>query len=138
MNFRSLIFACVLFISISVFSQEIEEDSLKYKISSSLTNIYKETLLRPGRVTVDSITVNTRRKTIEFHTNLALSYLPMRESTVRLVYDSVRYHLPHKQKKYLLSVFSDGEEISHLIPNFHRNKQPDKNRIISHKVKTPL
>lgn len=94
--------------------------------------------MRPGKVNVDSIWVNDRKKIIEFHTNLTLSYLPMREHTVRLVYDSVRYYLPIEQRRYLISVFSDGKEISHLIPNFYRDKQIDKNRIISHKVKTPL
>ena len=137
-NTRALITTCILFMSIALFSQDIQVDSLKHSLGNSLTNIYRETMLRPGRVTVDSIEVNDRRKSIEFHTNLTLSYLPMRETTVRLVYDSVRYHLPTEHKKYLIRVLSDGEEISHLVPNFHRDKHLDKNRIISHKVKTPL
>lgn len=111
---------------------------MKLKLNRSLTNIYKETLLRPGRVTVDSIARNEREKSIEFHTNLSLSYLPMRENTVLHIYDSVRYHLPPAQKKYRVGVFSDGQEISHLVPNFYREKQIDKSRLIAHKVKTPL
>jgi hypothetical protein len=62
----------------------------------------------------------------------------MRENTVLHIYDSVRYHLPPAQKKYHISVFSDGQEISHLIPNFFRSKQKDKNRMIAHRVKKPL
>ncbi len=120
------------------FSQQINTDSLKKNLSSSLSNIYRETLLRPGRVTVDSIAINERKKSIEFHTNLSLSYLPMREQTVQLIYDSVRYHLPATQKKYRIGVFSDQQEISTLVPNFYRQSAKDKNRMISHKVKTPL
>lgn len=120
------------------FSQNAIQDELKPKINSSLTNIYRETLLRPGKVTVDSIALNNKKKSIEFHTNLSLSYLPMRENTVRLIYDSVRFHLPEAQKKYRITVFSDGQEIGTLVPNFYRQSPKDKSRIIAHKVKTPL
>src|SRR5690554_102098 len=99
-NIRSILTACFLSISFALFSQNIAEDSLKYNLSNSLTNIYRETLMRPGKVYVDSIWVNDRKKSIEFHTNLTLSYIPMREHTVGLVYDSVRYYLPVEQKKY--------------------------------------
>lgn len=119
-------------------SQNIITDSLKQDLNSSLTNIYKKVLLRPRKVTVDSIAVNNRKKSIEFHTNLSLSYLPMRESTVRQIYDSVRYCLPAAQKKYRISVFSDEQEISNLVPNFYRQSAKDKNRMIAHKVKIPL
>ncbi|MDD2314912.1 MAG: xanthan lyase [Proteiniphilum sp.] len=135
---KSVFIACLLAITSASASQNLQTDSLKYNLGRSLTNIYRETLMRPGRVTVDSIAVNDRKKRIAFHTNLSLSYLPMREHTVQLIYDSVRFHLPAKQKKYQLSVISDDQEISNLVPNFYRNKQRDKNRVIAHKIKTPL
>ncbi len=78
------------------------------------------------------------KKSIELHTNLSLSYLPMRENTVRQIYDSIRYHLPLAQKKYRISVFSDKQEIRTLVPNFYRQSKKDKNRMISHKVKPSL
>ena len=131
----AILFAVIFYPS---FSQQNNTDSLKKNLSSSLSNIYRETLLRPGRVTVDSIAINERKKSIEFHTNLSLSYLPMREQTVQLIYDSVRYHLPATQKKYRIGVFSDQQEISTLVPNFYRQSAKDKDRMISHKVKTPL
>ncbi|MDO5522687.1 MAG: xanthan lyase, partial [Bacteroidia bacterium] len=134
------IFFAIFFVLITClsFSQEITQDSLKKNLNSSLTHIYKETLLRPGRVTVDSIAWDNRKKSVEFHTNLSLSYLPMRENTLQLIYDSVRYYLPPAQKKYRIGVFSDGQEISTLVPNYHRKTAKDKNRMISHNVKTPL
>lgn len=105
---RSVFIVCILALSYSAFSQNPAGDSLRQKWSSSLTNIYKEVMLRPGRVTVDSIALNERKQSVELHTNLSLSYLPMRENTVLHIYDSVRYHLPSAQKKYSISVFSDG------------------------------
>ncbi len=135
---KSICILIGLILSFPLFPQDIQEDSLKFRLNGSLTNIYRETLLRPGKVTVDSIALNERKKSIELHTNLALSYLPMRESTVSLIYDSVRYFLPPAQKKYRIGVFSDRQEISQLVPNFFRDKQLDKNRIIRNKVKNPL
>lgn len=135
---KSFFILLLLAVYYSAFSQDTVENSLKQKLNKSLTNIYRETLLRPGKVTVDSIAINERGKNIELHTNLSLSYLPMRENTVFQIYDSVRYHLPSIQKKYTISIFSDGQEISHLVPNYFRDKQKDKNRMIAHKVKKPL
>ncbi len=96
---KSFFIACLLAIAFATFSQDLQPDSLKHKLGRSLTNIYRETMMRLGRVTVDSIAVNDRKKRIAFYTNLSLSYLPMRDHTVQLIYDSVRYHLPAKQKK---------------------------------------
>ena len=128
----------LFFLFFSSFSQEIKQDDFKENLSASLSNIYRQTLLRPAKVTIDSIALNDRKKSIELYTNLSLSYLPLREHTVRLIYDSVRYHLPAAQKKYRIAIFSDKQEISNLVPNFYRQSAKDKNRMAAHKVKKPL
>lgn len=138
---KKVINVSILFILISFVSygQEINKEDYIQKINKSLSNIYQETLLRPGKVTVDSIAIINRKKVIELHTNLALSYLPMREQTVQLIYDSVRIYLPTKYKKYELKLFTDKQDIRQLVPNIYRNRiEKDKNRIYSNKVKTPL
>ena len=109
MRQKTLLIISAILISYFSFSQEVDNNNIKKYLNSSLSNIYKETLLRPGRVSVDSIVVNDRKKSIEFHTNLSLSYLPMRENTVRQIYDTVRYYLPVAQKKYRIGVFSDKQ-----------------------------
>ena len=114
-----------------------DTSALRQNLGKALTSIYR-TELGSGKVTVDSIDRNDKKKTIEFHTNLSLSYLPMSENMVLTIYDSVRHHLPNNIKKYRLAVFSDKQEISALIPNHRRIKQKDKSRIIAHKVKSPL
>lgn len=134
---RFIVIPFAFILSISLSAQALQEESLKQRINQSLTNIYSETMLRPGKVTVDSIALNERKKNVQFYTNLSLSYLPMRESTVMHIYDSIRYHLPPAQKKYLISVFSDGQEISYLIPNYFRSTQKDKSRMIAHRIKKP-
>ncbi len=140
MNQRKIFFliVCILALPFSSFSQHNTKDSLNEKFGKSLTNIYRETMLRPGRVTIDSIALNKRKKSIELHTSPTLSYLPMRDSTVYRIYDSIRFYLPREQQKFRISIFTDGQEISHLVPNYFRSKQKDKNRMIAHQVKIPL
>lgn len=139
MHMRRYIFiACMFALTYASFPQDQVQDPLKNSLARSLTNIYQETLLRPGIVNIDSIFINDKKKSIEIYTNLSLSFLPMRELTIKQVYDSVRYHIPFNQKKYRISVYSDEMEISELIPNFHRSKQLDKKRIISQKATKPL
>ncbi|MFA7141000.1 MAG: fibronectin type III domain-containing protein, partial [Proteiniphilum sp.] len=127
-----------LMLSFQLSSQTRRNDSLAQMAGKSLTNIYRETMLRPGRVTIDSIALNKRKKSIELHTSPTLSYLPMRDSTVYRIYDSIRFYLPQEQQKFRISVFTDGQEISHLVPNYYRSNQKDKNRLIAHKGKVPL
>jgi hypothetical protein len=135
---RYIFIACMFAMTYASFPQDQVQDPLKNSLARSLTNIYQETLLRPGIVNIDSIFINDKKKSIEIYTNLSLSFLPMRELTIKQVYDSVRYHIPFNQKKYRISVYSDEMEISELIPNFHRSKQLDKKRIISQKATKPL
>ena len=128
-----------ILITFVTFGQELNNEDYKEKINTSLSNIYQKTLLRPGKVTVDSIAIINRKKVIELHTNLALSYLPMREQTLQLIYDSVRFYLPTKYNKHEIKVFSDKQDIRQLVPNIYRDKtEKDKDRIFSNKVKTPL
>src|SRR5690554_2323721 len=106
-----LLISFLFLLSLPLSAYELQDDSLKQNLSRSFTNIYRETLLRPGKVTVDSIALDERKRSIEFHTNLSLSYLPMREKTVQLIYDSTRFHLPPDYKKFRIAVFSDRQEI---------------------------
>lgn len=128
----------LLLISYLSYGQQLPDEYLRKTLGSSLSEIYKEVMLRSGSITVDSISLNAKKKSFDCYAGVSLAYIPMREETVRRIYDSVRYYLPEKERKYRISVFSDGEEISDLIPNFFRDKQKAKDRMIAHKVKTPL
>lgn len=130
----------ILFIIIPQLSicQNVNSVDLKNNLSSALTNIYKDVMKRKGRVNIDSIKVNDKKKIIEIYTNLTLSYIPMRLETVETINDSIKYHLPSSLEKYKLLTVTDGKVINDLVPNFYRKSNLDKDRIISHKVKTPL
>lgn len=129
----------ILLLSTFVLAQLPAQEShdMKEGIAKALTAIYK-TKLGTGKVVIDSIAQNDRKKHIEYYTNLSLSYMPMNESIVLQIYDSVRHHMSTKIKKYRISIISDTQEISALIPNHYRTKAKDKSRISAHKVKHPL
>ena len=112
---------------------------LKEQLSKPLATVYLQSMKQSAKIKIDSIGVNDQEKTIEIYAGLPLSYMPMREDIVNSIYDSIRYYLPQQQKKYTLSVFTDQQEITNLIPNYHRQTIiKDKSRIQTHKVVTPL
>lgn len=112
---------------------------LKDQLSQPLSNIYSESKVQPTKLKVDSIAINHQEQTIEIYAGLPLSYIPMREEIVNTIYDSIRHYLPQQQNEYALSVFTDQQEITNLIPNYYRHTiEKDKDRIIAHKVAAPL
>lgn len=112
---------------------------LKDQLTQHLSNIYLESNVQPTKIKVDSIAINHQEKTVEIYAGLPLSYIPMREETVNSIYDSIRNYLPQQQNEYAISVFTDQQEITNLIPNFYRHTlDKDKERVIAHKVSAPL
>ena len=138
MKKTTLIAIFIFLSSISIFGQQAINPSSQEKINAFLTNVYYETLHSKATIKIDCTAVNDRKKTVELYVNPALSYLPMRENTVRHIYDSVRQYLPEQMKKYRLGIYSEKQEISSLIPNFYRSDHKDKSRLFAPKVRTPL
>ena len=135
---RKQVFILFFLIALSAIGQDITSQ-LKEQLSQPLASIYLQSMKRSARIKIDSIDINDRENTIEIYAGLPLSYMPMREKTVNNVYDSIRHYLPQHQKKYALSVFTDQQEITNLIPNYHRQDiEKDNNRVIAHKVSAPL
>ena len=127
-----------IIIAFSVSGQNSISD-LKDKLSPPLSAIYLQNMKQTIKIGLDSVNINYGEKRIDVYTKLALSYMPMRENTVKTIYDSIRYYLPHQQKNYTLSVYTDQQEISDLIPNSHRlDNKKDLLRSQSHKVIAPL
>ncbi len=135
---RKQVFILFFLIALCAIGQDITSQ-LKEQLSQPLASIYLQSMKRSARIKIDSIDINDRKNTIEIYAGLPLSYMPMREKTVNNVYDSIRHYLPQHQKKYALSVFTDQQEITNLIPNYHRQDiEKDNNRVIAHKVSAPL
>lgn len=113
---------------------QIEVDSTLYK---QLTNIYQQSV-SDGKVRIDSFFVDTKKKTVDLYADLILSYMPMTEEKVGRIEMCVRDYLPESYKKYEINVFSDGQNIRDLVPNFYRTTYKiDKTRIFTNREKDP-
>ena len=135
---RKQILSLFFLIVLSAMGQDIVPQ-LKEQLPQPLASIYLQSMKQSARIKIDSIAINDWGETVEIYAGLPLSYMPMREETVSIIYDSIRNYLPLQQKEYALSVYTDQQEITNLIPNYHRETiEKDKNRVQSHIVSAPL
>lgn len=135
---RKHIIILLLLFTVSAVGQD-SNNRFKESLSNSFTAIYLQNMRQKATIKIDSISINDLEETVEIYAGTPFSYIPFREETVSNVYDSLRYHLPFKQQKYALKVFTDQQEITNLIPNYHRQIfGKDLTRNQTHKVSVPL
>ena len=82
---------------------------------------------------VESIVLDGKKCTIEV--NEHLSNIPMNDSIVADIYDSLRFQLPDEYKKYDITIVSRKQPIDAFIPNYLRKKNDiDKSRFLPYKT----
>ncbi len=82
---------------------------------------------------IESIVIDGKECTIEV--NEHLSNIPMNESIVADIYDSLRVQLPEEYKKYDITIVSRKHPIDAFIPNYLRKKNDiDKSRYLPYKT----
>ncbi len=82
---------------------------------------------------VESITIDGKKCTVEV--NEHLSNIPMNDSIVADIYDSMRVQLPDTYQKYHLSIVSRKHPIEAFVPNYLRKKSDvDKSRYLPYKT----
>ena len=90
---------------------------------NNVLNIYK----------IESIVIDGKKCTVEVSEHL--SNIPMNDSIVADIYDSLRVQLPEEYKKYDITIVSRKHPIDAFIPNYLRNKSDiDKSRILPFKT----
>lgn len=89
-------------------------------------------------VKVESIRLRNRGKSevVEVHTSVELAYYPMRPDNLKGLYDAVRKVLPAKYRGATILIYSDGDLIDNLIPQYYR-KGSDQRSFTNHS-ETPL
>lgn len=75
----------------------------------------------PVRVAIDTILVHKKNRAVDIHINKYLSYIPMRDSTVSLLYQQLRSSLGRMHRKDSLTLKTLDLPIQELIPNYYRN-----------------
>ena len=82
---------------------------------------------------VESIVIDGKKCTVEISEHL--SNIPMNESIVADIYDSLRAQLPPSYSQYKLSIVSRKHPIEAFIPNYLRKKgDVDKSRFLPYKT----
>lgn len=82
---------------------------------------------------VESIVIDGKKCTVEI--NEHLSNIPMNDSIVADIYDSLRVQLPNNYQKYNISIVSRKHPIEAFIPNYLRKKGDiDKSRFLPYKT----
>ncbi len=75
------------------------------------------------RTAIENIVVNRKTKTIEVYFNKYFSFAPLRKVQVVQLNQQFREELGWRYRKYQVTLFSLGEPIDALIPNFYRDPQ---------------
>ena len=86
-----------------------------------------------NRYKVESMVIDGKKCTVEI--NEHLSNIPMNDSIVADIYDSLRAQLPPSYSQYKLSIVSRKHPIEAFIPNYLRKKgDVDKSRFLPYKT----
>lgn len=86
-----------------------------------------------NRYKVESMVIDGKKCTVEI--NEHLSNIPMNDSIVADIYDSLRAQLPNNYQKYNISIVSRKHPIEEFIPNYLRKKSDvDKSRFLPYKT----
>ncbi|OQY04476.1 MAG: hypothetical protein B6I20_02990 [Bacteroidetes bacterium 4572_117] len=87
-----------------------------------------------GKIRIDSVSVLDSSKQIEVYFSNALSYMPVRESSIKKINKSLQLLLEKKFKAYDIVIFSGGYEYKQLIPNSYRSTSKiDTSRVFNKK-----
>ena len=71
-----------------------------------------------AKVNSTKIKGSGKRGTIEIYTSVELAYYPMRPGSVERIYNDVRKAMPEKYRNYTIKIYSSGELIENLIPQY--------------------
>lgn len=126
---------CVIFIILcvlgfSALAKPTKVRKLPLKNFSYHTTVINNVL---NEYKVESIVIDGKKCTVEISEHL--SNIPMNESIVADIYDSLRAQLPPSYSQYKLSIVSRKHPIEAFIPNYLRKKgDVDKSRFLPYKT----
>lgn len=108
-----------------------QEQTVKL-LEDSLTLLSKK-YASVGNIKIKKIVPNDRDRKLTLSTNDAISYLPLRPDNVDEIYDMVKRIIKYDYPNYSVQIFSDGREISELIPGYYRKsgKSPYRRFVVS-------
>lgn len=132
-----------LFLCLSFFYQPVgaQESNLtitkevRKSIGQFLTSVAKKEV-SIGSIKIDS--TQLKGNSIILYANENCSYIPLRESNVKSIYDGIRTLLPSEFATYKLELITDHHLIEDMIPLSLRSKADKKAHTFTNKVDKPL
>ncbi len=128
------LFVPIFFLAASLASYG--QANMKRQIGDTLSAIANRHV-RVERVTVRSIRINTKSKTVTVTATNNLSYLPFRKETVDEIHAAIRSLLPSHAKSYRIVCKTGQHTIEQLVPNYFRTEDTDKSRLFTYKETSP-
>ena len=130
---KYIIFLCLcLFCYLNVVGQGVKADKYEGRILKALST-WNNPLVswgHVGQIALDSLVINHSNETIAFYFKKPLSYIPWRSEKVSVFKNSLSNKLKRKVRHYKPLVYSNGYEISQLVPNWKRPvKEIDLSRL---------
>ena len=125
-----VIFVILCVLGFSALAKPTKVRKLPLKNFSYHTTVINNVL---NEYKVESIVIDGKKCTVEISEHL--SNIPMNESIVADIYDSLRAQLPPSYSQYKLSIVSRKHPIEAFIPNYLRKKgDVDKSRFLPYKT----
>ncbi|MCD6337193.1 MAG: hypothetical protein J7M01_03045, partial [Candidatus Marinimicrobia bacterium] len=75
---------------------------------------------------LDTLIYNRDEKTLDIYFNRYFAYRPMREKSVKAIYNRFREELGNSFNSYDITMYSTGVPIQELIPNYYIENQNDR------------
>lgn len=126
----SIIFVILCVLGFSAFAKPTKVRKLPLKNFSYHTTVINNVL---NEYKVESIVIDGKKCTVDISEHL--SNIPMNNSIVADIYDSLHAQLPPSYSQYKLSIVSRKHPIEAFIPNYLRKKgDVDKSRFLPYKT----
>lgn len=130
-NLKSNMLVCVriavvlmlLLFTQNTFSQESLSDSQRADIGKFLSS-YVSQKIRTASIKVDSVSIV--KKEVRLFAGVPLSYMIIEENDVEAIDRGIKELLPDKYKKYKISVFSDGYQITDYLTKGRKDRFENK------------
>ncbi len=73
-----------------------------------------------GEIKIDTFSIDPNETKLRIQFSAPLSYMPVREENYLHTINSLQESLGRRFKKYDIQIFTDGQELATLIPNYYR------------------
>src|SRR5512133_1063273 len=119
-----LVLVFTIFLAITVQAQNSREKRLEKKAmkrTEFIPDMFPE-WKHAGIVSVDSVIIDEKNKTMDLQFNPATTQIPVREEWLKDFESTITSKLGHKFRNYSIKLIARGRELREYIPNAYRER----------------